>query len=595
MSSFRARTSFLALASLAALALPGCEAEDLDLASEASDQQAFATTSTSDTQVDESFGGGDGIKRAYSAITQMTPHAVAVTTDHKIVFNMNMGEGSYLVGRVLANGEEDPTWVNGNPSFIRVQDAELGGIVVMGGWTYISGAYEHKAFLARLDNHGTVDVDFGSMQGLYLYDTPWRFDQSGFHTLTKTSDGHIVAGGYGRIGDKQYMLVARFEANGAPDTGFGTNGFSRVPIGTIGATEMGGWVAVGKGREDVYACLTQVRGIFHFDADGKRDTDYDGSVSTGCEGLAATSSGVVYVAGWEWDWVDGVRKQLGGLVTALHANGKPIIGFKGARSPLSSIPLPGTVYVASGYYAFYPTSLEYSEDMERIYVLGRGATPDHSETRTVVAALRPDGQRDKSFAGDGMSMANVPSSQVDWLTDSIMDGERMVGVVGLTNRTSDSPKGVGLIRWAIDAGAEGEPCQSRHYCPGTPVCTNEHPESIYERTCRIPAEPTPPTPPTPPSTPPSTTTVCAGDEITDGYVLTDDSHSGSRCGNPTNPRTFNVWNLTRYEGRPSGSTMSVCSMGDVPAGWAIVSYDWSASRCGHYESRTNNVMTIQRL
>jgi hypothetical protein len=584
------REPMIAIACLATVTLASCDADSLDLQSEdpvASD--TLASTSPNDNQLDETFGGGDGIKRAYSNRALLAPHAVSVTSDHRVLFTTKLGNGNdeagVFVGRLTAAGDEDPAWANGTYAWLTIAaDAQPGGVQQLGNSIFVSGARNKKPFLARLSNAGVVDVDFGNFAGLKLYDTPWSFDQAGFFNLTRTADGHLVASGWGKSGHTEYLLVARLEAaNGAPDTGFGTNGFARVPVGEFGA-ELGGWVAVGKGRNDVFTCMIAGRQVFHFDEDGHRDTGYDGITEAGCDALAVSGQGIAYVAG---EWKDDHGRHLGGVVEALDGRGQPLAHFGGTKPPGANFDTDGMTFTTSSSQGFRPASIEYSDDLERIYVVGRGVSG--GESRTLAVALRADGRRDDTFGGEGLVTANIGASDLELPVDSVLDGERLVALAVMQNTSGDAPKGAGVIRWAIDAGGTGEPCKRAHACIGEGICTAAHPHTLVVRTCEAPDDGDPSSPPPAPDV----TTICANETVPAGFVKFDDSHSGSRCGSPPQLDNYNVWSVRRYTGVPSGGTLSVCSDATVPSGWSIVGYEWSATRCGHYQSRTNNVMTIR--
>lgn len=103
------------------------------------------------------------------------------------------------------------------------------GRIVIGGYTY----GRNCAFLARVNANGSVDTTFGSGGRVILADANTGGVRSGLSLLYSArlaADGKIVALGQG--GDRG-MTVMRFTANGALDTGFGSNGRSTIKFSGV--------------------------------------------------------------------------------------------------------------------------------------------------------------------------------------------------------------------------------------------------------------------------------------------------------------------------------------------------------------------------
>ena len=105
------------------------------------------------------------------------------------------------------------------------------GQIVMGG--YVRTVAGGAPFLARYNANGTLDSGFGT-NGVQTFATPmWSgpFAPVGF-AVRAQADGKLVVAGRSPSGE---FAVARFNSNGAPDAAFGTAGVTTVPlVGTTG-------------------------------------------------------------------------------------------------------------------------------------------------------------------------------------------------------------------------------------------------------------------------------------------------------------------------------------------------------------------------
>ncbi|TCO36881.1 hypothetical protein [Dokdonella fugitiva] len=142
------------------------------------------------------------------------------------------GPKTCFVIRLDANGARDMTFADGTgiASIPRAQchamvvDAD-GGIIVAGERS--ATATPNEAFLARFNANGLLDITFG--QAGFAALAPRNDDESGYiGALAIGADGTLVAGGayeaYGPGLGADFSL-ARFTANGQPDTSFDGTGW----------------------------------------------------------------------------------------------------------------------------------------------------------------------------------------------------------------------------------------------------------------------------------------------------------------------------------------------------------------------------------
>jgi uncharacterized delta-60 repeat protein len=181
--------------------------------------------------------------------------AVAIQSDGGIVVGAVEGTGYALI-RLLTGGGLDPAFGTGGIAHTSAigSDGYLSGtdMALQGDRIVVSGNVgpfpDGEDFaVARFDGQGNLDTTFGQ-NGTARADIR-GFDDSS-DTVAVQAGGKIVLGGTGREDgtiDSRYLLaLARFDANGRPDTSFGVGGVVATPFSLqfAGANS----VAVGGGK-----------------------------------------------------------------------------------------------------------------------------------------------------------------------------------------------------------------------------------------------------------------------------------------------------------------------------------------------------------
>lgn len=110
-------------------------------------------------------------------------------------------------------------------------DLQSDGKILVVGTTsgVVSGANVSRAFLARYSADGTLDTSFGT-NGISLF-SGFSFNGNGYRSalgVKALANGKILVRG----AVSADFAVAQFNANGSPDTSFGTNGVARVDEGS---------------------------------------------------------------------------------------------------------------------------------------------------------------------------------------------------------------------------------------------------------------------------------------------------------------------------------------------------------------------------
>lgn len=149
--------------------------------------------------------------------------------------------GDVATSRLNANGLLDSTWDFEGFRFddIGDNDADLQGIVVLsdgrivsGGGSFIGTGDRRLAFTCR-DANGMLDPTFG-VGGRVLWDVAGTGDR--LSAIAAQPDGKIIGAGRSYFGDYD-LIVVRTNADGSPDSTFGTQGVFRY--GTPGFDDLG--------------------------------------------------------------------------------------------------------------------------------------------------------------------------------------------------------------------------------------------------------------------------------------------------------------------------------------------------------------------
>jgi uncharacterized delta-60 repeat protein len=180
-------------------------------------------------------------------------------------------DGTFDVGGQQTLGFEDPAFVPGPNEHGNGIAVQPDGKIVVAGT--VSHAGESDFAVARFLPDGTLDASFGTFGRSTL--SFHNFDVA--TAVTLQSDGKIVLAGYTGSGDTQFM-VARFNANGTPDTSFGFSGFNILDF--LGGPDYGHAVAMAPDGKIVVAGTVfngarYVFGVARFDADGYVDFTFD--------------------------------------------------------------------------------------------------------------------------------------------------------------------------------------------------------------------------------------------------------------------------------------------------------------------------------
>ncbi len=288
--------------------------------------------------LDGSFGGGVIAPPIGSGDDY--GRAVALQPDGKIVVAGYCGNGSnddFCLARYQTNGVLDASFGTGGTVISPIGSStdrayavavQPDGKIIVAG--YCTDAGKDRFCLARYQANGSLDPGFGASGKVII---PIGSDNSWGYALALQPDGKIVVAGSCGSGLSIYACIARYQSNGALDTGFGASG---KVISTLGSSPSTNAIALQSDGKIVVAgycdngsnydfCLIrhQPNGSLDntFGTGGKVISPIGSSDDVG-QAIALQPDGKIVVAGTCWNGSDGDL-----CVARLEANGATDYGF----------------------------------------------------------------------------------------------------------------------------------------------------------------------------------------------------------------------------------------------------------------------------
>ena len=186
--------------------------------------------------LDASFGTGGVVTTAIGAGDD-SAQSVTVQTDGKVVVAGNSHNGSdfdFALARYNSDGSLDTSFGTGGKVTTDIGSTLESGqsVTVQPDGKVVVGGYHHNGAnldfaLMRYNTDGSLDTGFGT-GGTVLTDfgTSHEVGQS----VTLQADGKVLVAGYHLNGATWEFGLARYNADGSLDTGFGTGGTTSVDI-----------------------------------------------------------------------------------------------------------------------------------------------------------------------------------------------------------------------------------------------------------------------------------------------------------------------------------------------------------------------------
>jgi uncharacterized delta-60 repeat protein len=318
-----------------------------------------------------------------------------------------------------------------------------GRIVVLGGGDVV----------LRFRPSGKLDTSFSGDGRAH---DPFHGDA--YSIATDAQDRVVVGGAAPNPGDTSHrdtFAVGRLKANGNPDPSFSGDGHVVTPIGGLARDAVVGVAIDRQGRIVAAGSSYRYSGPTNFAvarylANGSPDTSFSGDGQTRTQIPAVQDA---YAAGVA---IDSKRR----IVVAGSTTGSTSDDFAVARyTPAGNLDLAfsqdGTVTTAMtppGGYADARTVAV--DDQDRIVVGG-----DEEATDFALARYRPNGSLDTSFSGDGKAFTSFGWTESLGFGVAIDDHQRVVAA-GTVSNFNDSRSAFALARFtpsgALDPGFSGD-------------------------------------------------------------------------------------------------------------------------------------------
>ena len=400
------------------------------------DIAVHCTTPTPPSGLDPTFGPDGRVSTPVGA--EGEGEAVVIQGDGDIV---TAGRTTTPTGMDFAltrhdpSGQPDPTF--GGDGIVSTDlgssddqafDAALlpGGDTVAVGRTLGTGPVNLDVALVSYRPDGTPDPAFGT-GGVVKTDVLGSGDQA--NAVAVQPDGKIVVAGFATSGGTTLpdgdFLLARYDADGTPDSTFGGDGIVTTDLGTpaddvraLAIRPDGEIVAAGTANEDVALARYTAAGDLDttFGDDGTRISDF-GSDDV-ANGLALTPSGQILIAGFTLgtggnrDFLLARYSSGGGLDSAFGDAGKVITDVGGGDDFAENL-----LVDPSG----------------RPVLVGRATSSTILDMALV--RYRPDGTLDPAFDGDGILTADF-HGRGDFGQDLALDASGRIVAGGFTGSST---------------------------------------------------------------------------------------------------------------------------------------------------------------
>jgi uncharacterized delta-60 repeat protein len=196
--------------------------------------------------------------------------AVTQQTDGKLVV-VGSDYSDFAIARLTSSGALDTSFdTDGKKltNFVSSPDEAHGvivqpdGKILVGGWAYNTDTNTYDFALARYSSTGVPDATFG-FSGRAITDL--GLSQNDYaNTIALQSDGKIVLGGFTYNGTDDDFAMARFQANGAPDSTFDGDGFAMTKIGAASVSDQIKTIAIQTNGKIVVAGSSYINSTYGF-------------------------------------------------------------------------------------------------------------------------------------------------------------------------------------------------------------------------------------------------------------------------------------------------------------------------------------------
>jgi uncharacterized delta-60 repeat protein len=237
--------------------------------------------------LDQDFADG-GIQTTAIGNFDDRGFAAALQADGKIVVagtSENGSDADVAVVRYNTDGSLDTSFAGNGTLTIQLGSENDGandvvvrddGSIIVAGYLEESG--EKKFALARITSAGVLDIDFGGAgSGIITLEEAGKNGEA--FSLAVDSDNRLLVAGVFRTSSEEWIVVARYLADGILDTSFGKDGYTRLE--SDGKTSAAFLVlqsdaGIIVGRTKTVESVARAA-LFRFDENGAMDSGFGGS------------------------------------------------------------------------------------------------------------------------------------------------------------------------------------------------------------------------------------------------------------------------------------------------------------------------------
>lgn len=399
--------------------------------------------------LDTTFGAG-GVSVTPMSAGDDYLNAVAVQADGKIVA-VGTAPGAagneFAVARFTRDGALDPTFGTGGKVLIdfagksdvaRAVAVQADGRMVVAGGT--TDAADRERFgLVRLTAAGALDSTFGTAGRVTTAFSGSAGDRA--NALVLQPDGKIVAGGSASFGSASSgvdFALARYDAAGTLDAGFGTGGTVTTSMSTSGASDTisaltlqgQAIVAVGGTGDFKVARYTAAGALDGSFGSGGRVTGVFGVTIGSANAVTTDAQGRVVVAGTAQNDTAVIRlTAAGALDPSFGTGGKRVIALTDNWDAAEGVAVQSDGKIVLGGWIYE----------------GNSSAGDFAVTR-----LTATGQNDSGFGSGGTTLTKVaPGSKSDLAhAVALQPDDRIPATrIVLAGERSDSNSDVALTRY----------------------------------------------------------------------------------------------------------------------------------------------------
>lgn len=403
----------------------------------------FTTGSSGNGMLDSTFDG-DGLVTTPSG----EANAVAIQPDRKIVVAGKNYYGDFLLARYNSDGSLDASFDADGIVTTDFGETEIafgvalqsdGKIVAAGSTTEFDPSTNTKIAIARYNADGSLDLGFGA-NGKVITDVGAGDDWVA--NVGIQADGKIVIVGSKNVSPvDDDILLARYNTDGSLDTTFGSGGVVIMPV--PGGNDIDYLFSIAfqsDGKIVVGGGTSNATDVamvaLRYNSDGTLDSSFNG------DGIAVVENvGGGYVA----------IQPDGKILLVSRDNGVTVARYDEFGALDTSFGVNGIVESAVGGTDFSVQSMALQVN-NKIVITGYYPAGLSNDNDFAVARLNSNGSPDSSFDGDGLITTDFGSNQNDFGLSVAIQADGKIVVAGRRD-ADNSPFNVALARYMGDTNS----------------------------------------------------------------------------------------------------------------------------------------------